>query len=201
MAVKYDLYKTPKGLRGEDEVYHVRVKNIETVTTDKIAARIEHDTSLTEGDVRNALASLSHYLVDCLSQGKRLHIEGIGYFSLAIEAPSVASPRDMRAEQVKVKGVNYRPDKRVKKKLEASTEFVRAKYKSHSGVLPDEEVRRRVTAYFADHAYMRRTDFELLCGFTRITAVRRLNALVGEGFLARDGKKAATVYLLKGAKS
>lgn len=194
MAVKYDLYKTPRPTAEPDAGYHVRAMHMETVTTHEIARRIEHDTALTEGDVKNVLVSLSHYLVDCLQNGKRMHIEGTGYFSLAIEAPTVASPHDMRAERIRVKGINYRPDKQVKTKL-ASTKFEREKEKSHSETLSDEEVRLRITDYFTDHAYMRRKDFERLCGFTRTTAIRRLNTLLDEGFLIRDGVRAEAVYI------
>lgn len=195
MTVEYDVYKTPKGFGEEKEAYHVRVKNKETVTTDQIAAQIEHDTVLTKGDVKNVLMSLSHHLVKCLGEGKRLHIEGIGYFSLLIEAPAVASPKDMRAEYVQVKGIAYRPDKRVKVKL-ADTKFKRAKVKEHSGMMSDEMVRDRLTAYFVDHAYLRRKDFENLCGFTTMTAIRRLNALLADGLLKKDGERQSAVYLL-----
>ena len=196
MSVKYDLYKTPRPQSASDGGYHVRVKHIGTVTTDQLAERIEHDTSLTAGDVRNVLASLSHYFVACLSRGERIHLEGVGYFSLAAEAPAVASPREMRAEHVRVRGIHYQPDKPLMRDLRTATEFERARYKSHSESLTDEEVRARLRAYFADHAYLRRADFELLCGFTRATAIRRLNALLAEGFLRHEGGRQASIYLL-----
>ena len=103
MSVKYDVYKSPPRDGEEQDMYHVRIKHTGTVTTDQLAERIEHDTSLTAGDVRNVLASLSHYFVACLSAGERIHLEGVGYFSLAAEAPAVASPREMRAEHVRVR--------------------------------------------------------------------------------------------------
>ena len=196
MSVKYDVYKSPPRDGEEQDMYHVRIKHTGTVTTDQLAERIEHDTSLTAGDVRNVLASLSHYFVACLSAGERIHLEGVGYFSLAAEAPAVASPREMRAEHVRVRGIHYQPDKPLVRELRTATEFERARYKSHSEPLTDGEVRARLRAYLADHAYLRRADFEQLCGFTRTTAIRRLNALLAEGFLRHEGGRRASIYLL-----
>ena len=194
MAVKYDVYKTPATQGAEETTYHVRAKHAGMLTMREITSGIEHDTSLTEGDVLGVLASLSHVLATALGTGKRVYLEGIGYFSLAVDAPSVTSPRDMRAEYVQVKGVSYRPDKVLKKRLSA-VKFEREQQKSHSLTLTDKEVKERLDLYFATHVYLRRADFERLCGFARTTAIRRLNALLEEGFLKRDGGPRAAVYL------
>lgn len=194
MSVKYDVYKTPNPKGEADMGYHVRAKYSGVLTTRAIAKRIEHDTSLTAGDVMNVLASLSHIFVDGLGTGQRIYLDGIGSFSLAIEAPAAASPRELRAEQVRVKGVYYQPDGELKAEL-SNVEFERTQQKSHSAPLSDEEVKTRLKLFFADHVHLRRTDFQRLCGFTRSTAVRRLKALLDEGFLVREGSLQSPVYL------
>ena len=168
----------------------------ECTSEDKFILAIDNLLVGELSDVRNVLASLSHYFVACLSAGERIHLEGVGYFSLAAEAPAVASPREMRAEHVRVRGIHYQPDKPLVRELRTATEFERARYKSHSEPLTDGEVRARLRAYLADHAYLRRADFEQLCGFTRTTAIRRLNALLAEGFLRHEGGRRASIYLL-----
>ena len=61
MAIQFELYKTPRPKDEEDkEVYHARVVNFQHIDTDYLAKEIQIATSLTEGDVKSVLESLSH---------------------------------------------------------------------------------------------------------------------------------------------
>ena len=59
MAIFFEFYETPDPT-GEQEVkYHARAVTTQTISTDTIAAEIQEDSSLTEGDVKAVLVSLS----------------------------------------------------------------------------------------------------------------------------------------------
>lgn len=63
MAIQFELYKTPRPKDEEDkEVYHARVVNFQHIDTDYLAKEIQIATSLTEGDVKSVLESLSHFM-------------------------------------------------------------------------------------------------------------------------------------------
>ena len=61
MAIQFELYKTPRPKDEADkETYHARVVNFQHIDTDYLARQIQTATSLTEGDVKSVLESLSH---------------------------------------------------------------------------------------------------------------------------------------------
>ena len=71
MAIQFELYKTPRPKDEEDkEVYHARVVNFQHIDTDYLAKEIQIATSLTEGDVKSVLESLSHFMGDRLREGQ-----------------------------------------------------------------------------------------------------------------------------------
>lgn len=63
MAIQFELYKTPRPKDEADkETYHARVVNFQHIDTDYLARQIQTATSLTEGDVKSVLESLSHFM-------------------------------------------------------------------------------------------------------------------------------------------
>ena len=72
MAIQFELYKTPRPKDEADkETYHARVVNFQHIDTDYLARQIQTATSLTEGDVKSVLESLSHFMGERLREGKR----------------------------------------------------------------------------------------------------------------------------------
>ncbi len=72
MAIQFELYKTPRPKDEEDkEVYHARVVNFQHIDTDYLAKEIQIATSLTEGDVKSVLESLSHFMGIVFGRTKR----------------------------------------------------------------------------------------------------------------------------------
>ena len=72
MAIQFELYKTPRPKDEESkEVYHARVINFQHIDTDYLAKEIQIATSLTEGDVKSVLESLSHFMGSSSGRTKR----------------------------------------------------------------------------------------------------------------------------------
>ncbi len=86
MAIQFELYKSPARKDEEDkELYHARVVNFQHIDTDYLAKEIQQATSLTEGDVKAVLESLSHFMGSRLRERERVHLDGIGYFQVKAE--------------------------------------------------------------------------------------------------------------------
>ena len=85
MAIQFELYKTPRPKDETDkETYHARVVNFQHIDTDYLARQIQTATSLTEGDVKSVLESLSHFMGERLREGESVHLDGIGYFQIKL---------------------------------------------------------------------------------------------------------------------
>lgn len=195
MSVPYDLYETPspEGNDGAPSL-HARVVSIGTVGSDDLARDIEFSSSLTASDVHAVLTVLSHYVGEHLSHGKRVYIEGLGYFGITATCPTVTTSKGVRSEVVKFKSVTFLPEKKLKKKLSAIS-FERTKRKNHSLPLTPLEVDNLLTEHFINHPQITRAEFERLCGITRNMAIRRINQLLEEGKLRKIGLDRFPAYV------
>lgn len=194
MGLRYDFYENPSPKDSKKrQRLHARVVTWGTMRTDELAKRIHSMSTLTTGDIQAALVSFVEVMADELSSGRRIHLEGLGYFQLTLECPPVQSPREIRAESVRVKSVAFRPEAGFKERFR-NVRLERAKDKRHSNSYSEIEVDGLLTGYFLDHPHITRRQFSALCGFTESTAKRRLRELVAAGKLRNGGYRNFPLY-------
>lgn len=82
MAILFDWYEDPKPSDKEEneKTLHPRIKLNGSTGTDVLRRRIQQRCSLTETDVSAVLDALSHIMGEELSEGRQVHLDGIGYF-------------------------------------------------------------------------------------------------------------------------
>ena len=167
MAIQFELYKTPRPKDEEDkEVYHARVVNFQHIDTDYLAKEIQIATSLTEGDVKSVLESLSHFMGDRLREGQSVHLDGIGYFQIKLNSQEPITSPKQKPNQIK--------------RAVSVVHVERSKLKPHSAVLSNDEIDKLLTNYFKSNPVLTRRDFQGLCGFTPTTAARQIKRLKEE---------------------
>ncbi len=201
MSILFDFYATPSAKEGGEQMYHPRPVASRTVETDELMKEIETATSMTGSDVLGILEALHSCMVKHLSNGERVHLDGIGYFRVSLTAPPTSQPKSIHAQQVKFKSVNYRADAKLGDKMKsAATERAstagqgwRAK---HSQALTQEEIEAKAVAYFADHTHLTRRSFQDLCGLTRSMAVIWINRLRDSGLIKNTGTRNQPIYVL-----
>ena len=149
MAIQFELYKTPRPKDEEDkEVYHARVVNFQHIDTDYLAKEIQIATSLTEGDVKSVLESLSHFMGDRLREGQSVHLDGIGYFQIKLNSQEPITSPKLKANQIKLKAnISFKADVKLKKSVSV-VHVERSKLKPHSAVLSNDEIDKLLTNYF-----------------------------------------------------
>ena len=132
-----------------------------------------------------------------LGDGKRIHINGLGYFSVSIGSTESENPKKMTRGTVQITGVNFQPEKSFKKSIISRAHFVRERYKVHTVDLSPIEVDGLLSEYFKDHRSITCARMQQVCGMTRSTAYRRLQALTqgAHPSLQREGYKNATAYI------
>ena len=178
MAAKYDFYKTPVSKDSTKRPrFHARIVSSGTIDTDDLAKRIHGRCTVTPADVAAVLISLSEVTAEYLREGKRVHIDGLGYLQVTLQCPAVQSTHEIRSESIRFKSVAFRPEVELKDSLKTMT-LERAKYKSHSRQLEPDRIDQLLASYFAEHEYMTRVAFQRLCGLTNSTASRRLHQFV-----------------------
>lgn len=181
MAIQFELYKTPHPKDEENkETYHARVVNFQHIDTDYLAKEIQIATSLTEGDVKSVLDSLSHFMGDRLREGESVHLDGIGYFQIKLNSKEPITSPKLKANQIKLKAnISFKADIKLKKSVSV-VHLERSKLKPHSASRSNEEVDKLLTNYFSNNPILTRSDFQRLCGFTPTTAARHIKRLKEE---------------------
>ena len=181
MAIQFELYKTPHPKDEENkETYHARVVNFQHIDTDYLARQIQTATSLTEGDVKSVLESLSHFMGERLREGESVHLDGIGYFQIKLNSQEPITSPKLKANQIKIKAnISFKADIKLKKSVSV-VHLERSKLKRHSASRTNEEVDKLLTNYFSNNSILTRPDFQGLCNFTATTAARHIRRLKEE---------------------
>lgn len=196
MAVQFEFYKNP--VRDEEEEgevnYHPRVVNLQHVTTQKLAAEIHTATTFGEAEVEAMLMELSRCMGKHLREGRRVHLDGIGYFQVTLQATEPIHSITAHANKVKFKSVNFQADKDLKGEL-IGMHAQRSKYKPHSASLSEADIDRLLTKYFATNPVLTRTDLQSLCHFTQSMAARHLRRLKEQGHIQNIGIRTQPIYV------
>lgn len=195
MAIQFEFYKNPQPEKeGEEPSYHPRVVNFQHVTTKRLASEIHMATTFGIAEVEAMLMELSRCMGNHLREGERVHLDGIGYFQITLQATEPVHSITTHADKVKVKTINFRADKDLKESC-VGIHVRRSKYKPHSSSLSEEEIDKKLTEYFATHTVLTRTDMQALCCFTHSMASRQIRRLKAQGNLQNIGKPTQPIYI------
>lgn len=199
MAILFEWYETPVPNNETDETekttIHARITLNGKVGTDEIRRKIQKRSSLTETDVSAVLDALSHVMGEELSEGRQVHLDGIGYFYPTLKSEKgITRETDRKNEKVRLKGIKFRADRALKDEV-GNVKLKNFRHSGHSGKLSDVEIDMRLKAYFAEYQLMTRADFQRICGFMRSKAAEHLKRLNAEGKIENIGRKTQPIYV------
>lgn len=200
MAIRFEWYENPAASHPDEEkkLYHARPTLNGGVDTDYIAQQIQRRCSLTHIDVSAVLDALSNVVSEHLQEGKRVHLDGLGYFQVTLTVDGeVEAGTKRRNTKVKMKSVKFRADQKLKNNIGA-IEVEHTPYGAHSCCLTEEGIRTRLKRFFETHQVMTRSDFQTYCGMTRNTATRHILKLREAGILKNIGTRMHPIYTLVG---
>lgn len=120
MAILYDWYENP-GTNEEDPEergLHPRPLLNGKITMRQLYNRVHARSSLTVGDVMNAIDCLTQICGEELRDGHEVHIEGLGYFAPTLEATQkVTRSTPNKHLKLRLKSISFRPDVRLKQAM------------------------------------------------------------------------------------
>ena len=123
MAIVYDWYENPNA-EGESEErgLHPRPLLNGKVSMEQLYYRVHERSSLSVGDAKSAIDTLTQLCGEELREGREVHIEGLGYFSPTLEATQKVTRKTKNKHlKLRLKGVSFRPDIRLKAALAGVT--------------------------------------------------------------------------------
>ena len=83
------------GSRQGQTVYYAQLKSQQKLTTKMLISRIVRETSLSEGDVRNALVSLSNVVCEALQMGMSVDLAELGSLKVTVSSKMMDSPEEV----------------------------------------------------------------------------------------------------------
>ena len=143
--------------------------------------------AFSQATIRGVLDTLGVVMKNYLPMGHTMKIDNLGVFSLALEfadekaenvAQQEASEPKMKYHHVKVKGVNFKVDKKLVKEInrENSFERISSNPASSSPYTPEERLQRALQ-HINKHGFITLQDYATLNHLSRSAASRELSKL------------------------
>lgn len=197
MELKYDVYTIQNAEGMGEERRYVRLQQQDPKSGNELARSIEECCTLTDSDVKAMFAVLHDYAVQEMSEGRRFCVPGLGYFSLSVELEQDSEQPDkkIRGNDIRLRGITFRPEQQLLREIGRRVSFVRSKYTSQSVKYTEEELWGKVTEYFKTTRLLTSRAMQKEFGLTQYSAQKWLNLFVAKGLLTKDGTRHSPVYL------
>ena len=147
MEFEIDSRVQPIGKREGQTVYFAKLKTQQKLTNQMVIERIVRETSLSEGDVKNALVSLSNIVCDALKLGMSVDLAELGSFRLTVPSKMMDSPEEVTvADALKTPKITFTPKQKMRdaaNSVELSIDRSSVKASTGGGTAttnPDEDV-------------------------------------------------------------
>lgn len=115
MEFEIDSRVQPIGKREGQTVYFAKLKTQQKLTNEMVIERIVRETSLSEGDVKNALVSLSNIVCDALKLGMSVDLAELGSFRLTVPSKMMDSPEEVTvADALKTPKIIFTPKQKMR---------------------------------------------------------------------------------------
>ncbi len=120
MAINFLIRYKESNLNGSkgERVYYAERKSTHWLRPEEAMDYIVDATSLTRGDLKNAITSLAEVLAEGLSEGRSVDLGDLGTFRLEVRSRYESSPEDVTVEDtLKVPTIVFYPKKRMLRKV------------------------------------------------------------------------------------
>lgn len=198
MDLKYDIYSIQNAEGSGKTRQYVRLVQNDAMTADELKATIQERCSLTKADVAAVLSELRDIAVQELSMGRRFYVPELGYFSLSLglEMPENNPDKKITGKEVRLRGINFRPEASMQKQIERKIHFYRSEYSNRSTNYPEEKLWKKLLEYFESNRYITVKWMRSEFGLTRYMAQKWLSHFVEKGLLLKDGTPRSPTYFL-----
>lgn len=101
--------------------YYAQAYGRRVISQKELMEDVEKQTSLTSGDVKNAVDSLLYVIKKNLSDGRSVKLDGIGTFFVGLSSKGVADKKDFKASLIRKKRVCFRPATELRQHISQSS--------------------------------------------------------------------------------
>lgn len=198
MNVNYDIYIINNASGQNKTRKYVQLKQADPMTETELQKTIQSHCSLTKGDVAAVLTELHDIVIREFAMGRRVYIPGLGYFSMSaeIDALNKNSGKKITGKEIRLRRINFRPEKGIMSELKRSVCFVRTKRSSKSNEYTENQILVRMEEYLRKNRFITCSIMRRMFGLTQYTAQKWLNLFVEKNVILKDGTRRFPIYFL-----
>ena len=219
VKIKFSVHENP--LKDEEgrTTYHVRQDTLGTMDTKGLEAELARHQLQNNFTLGGALEWIQKQLIAQMNFNRRVHLNGIGTFSLNIglkpvveedgtkQKRTVTNPKEITGNDLEVTGITFVPDKELMEK--AKSELVYFEHSAprgsvgHSDEYTEEQMRQSLVEWFRENDYLTCTLMERMWHITEYRARKWLKQFsTGDNALLLCRKQAGTsFYYLNGTSA
>ena len=194
-VIHYDFYENPSmAVVNKGSKYHVRILNSSVLGIKDLAERIAKHTTGSEADVMLVMTALRQVIVDELSDGNSVSIDGICRIEPTLGVINGPCEGKERGNSIHLKTLRSHPVKSLIEDVRAKLGSCSHKQTVHSCDISEIETYDWLTEYFKTHTEVTRRDVENGVGLTRYMATKYMNKFVADGKLCCPIKGCKSFY-------
>ena len=150
------------------------------IDIEQMALDISDATTATPTDVKLVWEALRTTIIDALSHGNRIQLDGLG--SLTMELSSHTDATQPTGKDVRISGIRFRPDKHLLDRLADVKFHVEGKVRQP---LTASELTEALNKYFETHEDISVSEFARISNYAPSTSYAKLNDYVANGAMER----------------
>ncbi|MDL2244788.1 HU family DNA-binding protein, partial [Parabacteroides sp. OttesenSCG-928-J18] len=188
----FSLYEIPlPGEQSETSRPQARVQSKGTIRLQNICDELR-DLGVNSAQIKAVLDAVAKYMAKSLVDGYNFELEDIGTFSLSLHC-SMADKASEGIVRVEANGVNFRPVKYLKEKVEeAELEQIEQSPVQTSLVKRKDQM----ISYLEKYGFVNLSRYALLNDCSRHQARKDIKGFVEEGVIVASGIRSHKVYVL-----
>lgn len=111
MAINYSIaaMKNPNPMAEGEVRYYAKAQANGVVTVDQLADEIAYATTLTDGDVLNAIRALVSQIKKHLQNGRIVRLEALGSFQVQLSSSGASSEEEFNPALIRGVRLQFRP--------------------------------------------------------------------------------------------
>ena len=211
MKIKFSVHQNPLKDEQGRTTYQVRQDTLGAIDTKGLESLLALHSLQNNFTLGLAVEWIQKQMVSQMNFNRRVHLNGIGTFSLNIGMKPVidedgtkhkrivTDPKEITGNDLEVTGISFKPDKELMEK--AQSELVYFEHSAprgsvgHSDEYTEEDMKASLTQWFTENDYLTRSLFRKVWHVTEYRAKEWLQQLTsGEHPFLRVRKQASTFF-------
>ncbi len=197
--MEYDLFIAPNTRELEEREYYPSVVHADSVDMETLLIETVGRGMILKSEVEFVVTQFMDVVASHLKKGSNVTIEGLGRFKVTLGSEGkITSSKTPRSNKIRVKGVQFWPEKELVDYMNRNQEFKRTQHPTQSAKISADDLKVKLrTGWFKNHRMITRKELETFAHLSTSTAKNRIKELIAMNFLKRLESNRAVYELVK----